>query len=435
MVSDFFFPNVGGVEAHIYCLSFCLRAMGHKVIIITREREEFNITGVRHYSNELKVYYLPCSHIPGGIVTPSIVSGMSLLVRDICLREGIELLHAHQNTSLLGIITSFTAKSFEIPYVYTQHSLHDFEDIACIELNNLYARIAKYLLAHVICVSNTVKENFLLRTGIHPSKLSVIPNAIDHTFYSPRKLKVPKEPNKIKIIVFTRMTFRKGIDFLLEVLPIICKEYKHVKFLICGDGPKRSIIEHLVSDYSLESQVEFKGFANIEEVPFIHSSGDIFLNTSISEAFCLAILEAAACGLHVISTNVGGISEILPKDAITLCQPTPESLIVNLRILIDSKTYLKKANSRSIIEQSYDWSIVAKETSRIYEQVLASQKKENFFLLGWRLITEDFCYFLLMIPLMFNIIMAFFVDRIYPAVGPRRARDLPSGVGSKIKDF
>jgi phosphatidylinositol glycan class A protein len=358
---------------------------------------------------------------------------MSLLVRDICLREEIEILHAHQNTSLLGIITSFTAKSFEIPFVYTQHSLHDFEDVACIELNNLYSRLAKYNIAHVICVSNTVKENFLLRTGISPDRTSVIPNAIDHAFYSQRQLDLPKDPTRVKIIVFTRMTFRKGIDFLLEVLPIICKEYKNVKFLLCGDGPKRSIIEHLVSDYSLESQVEFKGFANIEEVPLIHSSGDIFLNTSISEAFCLAILEAAACGLHVISTNVGGISEILPSDAVTLCQPTPDSILENLRTLIDNKIYLNKTNSRPIIEQSYDWNIVAKDTVKIYTHVIANAKRENYCLLAWRMLTEDFCYFLLLFPIMFNVVVAFFVDWIYPAVGPRRSVDLPRDAQNKLK--
>ena len=54
------------------------------------------------------------------------------------------------------------------------------------------------------------------------------------------------------------------------------------------------------------------GFESMETVPYILSSGDIFLNPSISEAFCIAILEAASCGLYVLSTNVGGISEILP---------------------------------------------------------------------------------------------------------------------------
>lgn len=58
-------------------------------------------------------------------------------------------------------------------------------------------------------------------------------------------------------------------------------------------------------------------------MPKILSSGDIFLNPSTTEAFCLAILEAAACGLYVVSTNVGGISEILPEDFLSLSNPNP----------------------------------------------------------------------------------------------------------------
>lgn len=64
------------------------------------------------------------------------------------------------------------------------------------------------------------------------------------------------------------------------------------------------------------------GFATVKEVPKILSSGDIFLNPSASEAFCMAILEAAACGLYVVSTNVGGISEILPEDFLSLSNPS-----------------------------------------------------------------------------------------------------------------
>lgn len=72
----------------------------------------------------------------------------------------------------------------------------------------------------------------------------------------------------------------------------------------------------------------------ISKVPDILSSGDIFLNTSVSEAFCIAILEAAACGLYVCSTNVGGIREILPEDFLTLCQPDAESMIESLTTII-----------------------------------------------------------------------------------------------------
>lgn len=50
--------------------------------------------------------------------------------------------------------------------------------------------------------------------------------------------------------------------------------------------------------------------------------GNIFLNTSLTEAFCIAIVEAASCGLQVLSTRVGGVPEVLPPDMITLATPT-----------------------------------------------------------------------------------------------------------------
>ena len=78
----------------------------------------------------------------------------------------------------------------------------------------------------------------------------------------------------------------------------------------------------------------------MRNVPYILSSGDIFLNTSISEAFCIAILEAAACGLYILSTNVGGISEILPPDLMTMSEASAECLIENLFDIIDNKKYL-----------------------------------------------------------------------------------------------
>ena len=91
------------------------------------------------------------------------------------------------------------------------------------------------------------------------------------------------------------------------------------------------------------------GFESMKIVPFILSSGDIFLNTSISEAFCIAILEAASCGLYVLSTNVGGIGEILPKNLMTLSNPNPESLIENLCDIIDNKKYLQKKDCNKFI--------------------------------------------------------------------------------------
>ena len=52
--------------------------------------------------------------------------------------------------------------------------------------------------------------------------------------------------------------------------------------------------------------------------------GHIFLNTSLTESFCITIVEAASCGLRVVTTNVGGIPEVLPPEMVKLANPDPE---------------------------------------------------------------------------------------------------------------
>lgn len=431
MISDFFFPNVGGVEAHLYSLAFCLRKQGHKVIILTREREDFNLTGVRYYSNDLKVYYISCPSMPSGIILPCIISCMSFLIRDIMIREKVQVMHGHQSTSLLAIIAAFIATCMEIPYVLTQHSLHEFGDLASIELNNLYAFMSKYNVARTICVSNTVRENVILRHKASEKHAIVIPNAIDFCFYSKRELPQPKNPSKVRIIFLTRMTFRKGIDLFLEVMPVICKRFKHVQFLVCGDGPKRNMIEHVVREFSLESQVEFKGFAAIEDVPYIYSSGDIFLCTSISEAFCLAILEAAACGSYVISTDVGGISEILPKEAISLCNPTASDLIDKLVAAIEDKKYLNLFRTQEVIEESYSWDSVASEVSKVYTEVLTEQRPVDWVQMVKEVWSGMFNFGSLIFLFMLTNVLFFVVEVIFGGKSRRMAVHLDTSAASK----
>lgn len=59
LISDFFYPNIGGVESHMYYLAYCLKSMGHKVIVISRTRKHLGIVGVRYITSGIKVYYLP----------------------------------------------------------------------------------------------------------------------------------------------------------------------------------------------------------------------------------------------------------------------------------------------------------------------------------------------------------------------------------------
>jgi len=78
--------------------------------------------------------------------------------------------------------------------------------------------------------------------------------------------------------------------------------------------------------YDLKDRVDLGPGIPHDQVRYVLSRGHIFLNTSLSETFCLSILEAAACGLLVVTTDVGGIPEVLPPGMAYLAKPDASSL-------------------------------------------------------------------------------------------------------------
>lgn len=138
------------------------------------------------------------------------------------------------------------------------------------------------------------KENTVLRAALSPRNVSVIPNAVVASQFLPDPT-VP-DPNWITIVVISRLVYRKGVDLLVAIIPRICESYKHVRFIIGGDGPKRIDLEQMREKHLLHDRVELLGPIKHHEVRNVLVQGNIFLNTSLTEAFCIAIVEAACAG-------------------------------------------------------------------------------------------------------------------------------------------
>lgn len=101
IMSDFFYPNLGGVEMHMYFLAYCLIERGHKVIIISKTYGDRQ--SIRYLPNGIKCYYVPFGDWwIRKLIYPSLLLGVYLpLTRNILLRESIEVLHCHQSSSML----------------------------------------------------------------------------------------------------------------------------------------------------------------------------------------------------------------------------------------------------------------------------------------------------------------------------------------------
>ncbi|KXZ46226.1 hypothetical protein GPECTOR_46g295 [Gonium pectorale] len=327
MVSDFFYPNFGGVENHIYQLSQCLMSMGHKVVVVTHSYGDCR--GVRYLTNGLKVYYLPRLPFYQQASFPTLL-GWARLLRVICLRERASLLHGHQAFSTMALEAAINARSLGLKVVFTDHSLFGFADPASIVLN----KILKAVLADVhavICVSHTSKENTVLRACLRPDSVYVIPNAVDASQFTPDpRVAWPSDPEseEVVLVVLCRLVYRKGVDLLGLVLPPLLARHPRLRVLVGGDGPKRKLLEKVVSDHGLGDRVALCGAVQHEHARDFMVRGHVFLNASLTEAFCMALVEAAAAGLVVVSTAVGGVPEVLPPDLIVLAEPSAEGLLV-----------------------------------------------------------------------------------------------------------
>ncbi|POI27205.1 hypothetical protein CIB84_009045 [Bambusicola thoracicus] len=366
MVSDFFYPNMGGVESHIYQLSQCLIERGHKVLVVTHAYGSRK--GIRYLTNGLKVYYLPLKVMYNQSTATTLFHSLPLL-RYIFVRERVTIVHAHSSFSAMAHDALFHAKTMGLRTVFTDHSLFGFADVSSVLTNKLLT-VSLCDTNHIICVSYTSKENTVLRAALDPRIVSVIPNAVDPTDFTPDPSR--RDDSTITIVVVSRLVYRKGIDLLSGIIPELCQKYPELHFLVGGEGPKRIVLEEVRERYQLHDRVRLLGALEHQDVRDVLVQGHIFLNTSLTEAFCMAIVEAASCGLQVVSTRVGGIPEVLPENLIILCEPSVKSLCDGLEKAIARLRSGKLPSPESIhnkVKTFYTWRNVAERTEKVYERV------------------------------------------------------------------
>uniref|UniRef100_A0A0N4ZEH4 GlcNAc-PI synthesis protein n=1 Tax=Parastrongyloides trichosuri TaxID=131310 RepID=A0A0N4ZEH4_PARTI len=368
LVSDFFCPNTGGIETHLYYLSKCLLDNGHHVIMITRCYGERK--GINYLSTGLKVYYLPFILLPMGI-TLSTTCASFPWIRSILLSEGIEIIHGHSSFSSLAGECLFWGVTLNMKTVLTDHSLMGLSDLSSVLTNKLYLRYIIPITGKIICVSYTHKENIYIRCNINSDKIYVIPNAIDSDLFLPDVEQFYN--NEITIVVACRLVYRKGADLLKYVIPNVCLLHPKVKFVIAGDGPKRVDIEIMREKYNLFDRVIMLGMVPHDKIAEVLVRGQIFLNTSLTEAFCIAIIEAASCGLHVISTKVGGVVEVLPKNMLTTVEGSVDSIVEGcLKVikLYEKGKLIDPIIKHEMVKPMYNWNDVAKRTENVYKEVI-----------------------------------------------------------------
>ncbi|OHB71651.1 MAG: hypothetical protein A2W23_07350 [Planctomycetes bacterium RBG_16_43_13] len=226
----------------------------------------------------------------------------------------INLIHGHY-VYPDGFIVAILGMIFKKPVFLTVHG----SDINIFShktrLNKL---LVKWILAHVskvIVVSNALKEK-VIQLGIDEKNIAMLPNGFDEVLFKPlnknetrNKLNLAVE--KQYILFVGHLVEVKNLPLLIEAFSKLERDAKDVYLILVGRGPEENKLKELVRTLKIEDQVLFVGQKEHSEIPLWINASDVLCLSSNNEGWPTIISEALACGKPVVSTNVGGISEIL----------------------------------------------------------------------------------------------------------------------------
>ena len=303
------YPTFGGSGVVATELGIALAKKGHKVHFITYSqptRLDFFNENLFYHEVEIRTY--PLFQYP-----PYELALASTLV-NVIQYEKLDLLHVHY--AIPHASAAYMAKQIlktsgiEIPVITTLHGT----DITLVGKDASYEPVVTFSINQsdgVTAVSNDLKEDTYSHFDITKS-IEVLPNFINLQKFKKQKkdhFKTAICPEGEKLIVHTS-NFRKvkRVEDVVKIFRNIRQKIS-AKLLLVGDGPERNYIETLCRELEICNDVRFLG--KLEAVEEVLSVADLFIMPSEKESFGLAALEAMACEVPVVSTNTGGLPELM----------------------------------------------------------------------------------------------------------------------------
>ncbi len=367
------YPTYGGSGVMATELGVALAKRGHEIHFITYKRP------ARLANFQEKVYYheVDAEDYPLFEYSPYDTTMASKLV-NVVLYENLDILHVHYAIPHAAI--AYMAKKIlltkgrYIPVITTLHGT----DITLVGRNKDFAPVVEFSINKsdgVTAVSNSLREQTMQSFNLERD-IEVIYNFVDFTRFkktSKEHFKKAIAPNGEKILTHIS-NFRevKRVDDVIRVFDRV-HQILPSKLLLIGDGPDRRKAESLCRELGLMDQIRFLGKQDaVEEILAV---SDVFLIPSANESFGLAALEAMACEVPVISSDVGGLPEvnIHGKTGYLSSIGSIEDMARNtIKIIGNDQTLVQFRQNALEQAKKFSLDLILPQYEEYYEQVLKS---------------------------------------------------------------
>ena len=224
-----------------------------------------------------------------------------------------------------------------------------------------FVRPSMRLATRIVVPSGYLKEVF---QDYGFKDVSVISNIIDLEKFKPKK-----HEKGYHLIITRNLEAIYGIETAIEAVKQIKVDYPEVRLTIAGSGDQKAYLQQRVIDLELEDNVVFAGKLKPDEVVSLYQQADIMLNPTTVDNMPNSILEAMACGVPVISTNVGGVPFIVEDNKTAMLVEVGNSSMMAEKVieLFNNKDLYRQLVANGIAEvQKYSWDNIRDQWLALY---------------------------------------------------------------------
>jgi len=373
LVSEWYYPEIGGVATVVSELAKKYVSLGHNVYILTSKipRNAVNYEVI----NDVKVYrtiFFERERGPSKWLVRPFFHALKFY-KNLVIEKKIDIIH-HHYCKWIGLYTFLIKKMLDIPILLTMHGT----DYNYLPYNSLFFKhIIPFLVNKfdaVTVVSNDGKRKIQKLKKI-TKKISVVYNGIEPDLDYTKVNRL----NNIKItdnyfISIGVLIKRKGFDLIIKAFKTIAVKYPDVKYIIIGGGPELKNLMNLVKENNLVNRVIFTGYLKNNEIIPIIKNAKFLIHAPKEEPFGIVLLEAMIFNKAVFASRVGGIPEII-VDNVTGKLFKPNSVISIMNIIDYAMTNPIKLDKfgnagRKRVLEKFNWNIIARDYLDIYHKIL-----------------------------------------------------------------
>lgn len=374
MVTNLFYPRLGGSEQVVFESSRRLALRGHEVHVLT-ERMQPDWPLYEQIEN-IHVHRCPVRFGNSVVRFGSGILNAARLFKRLVAKYNFDVLHFHLTLSAIGVLLCRESKS--VSRIASFYGPWDEEELVEKDVADtwrphhikalIFRFLQRYVLqhsAHTIILSDysLSQVNTLMKTKAHCVK---IPGGVDLNRFHPafdrdevkNRLDLPRQ--QPVLLTVRRLVPRMGVDVLIEAIPALLVQIPELTLVVGSDGPLRPTLEKRVDTLGIREHIRFTGFISDEDLPLYYQAADLFvMPTKALEGFGLPTIESMACGTPVLGTAIGSNTEIIGEfdPRLLIPEATPEAIsktVLSAFDLCASDDQLR-TRCRHYVEERFNW--------------------------------------------------------------------------------